>query len=216
MQRRKRRRRKRTVKEQIFISISIGLILGILVIYCLNVRFRPAVIAVATGHLSNQISDQIHAVVNGELEAAGINYDEICTIRCDSNGNIIALQTDMARLSQLKSVVSTQVAEEFDEGMLSETIEIPIGTLLTGLPFGGRGPCVSVVVLSVGDITAEFENEFYSDGINQTLHRVVLTVTAELRLLLPGGVHTFRDETRMVLAETVLLGDVPDSYFTMN
>lgn len=216
MQRRQRRRKPLSIKRQILISICVGLFLGILIVQCLNVRFRPAVIAIATGHLSNQISGQIHDVVNAELEAEGISYNEICTIRCDNSGNIIALQTDMARLSQLKSIITTQVAREFDDEVISETVEIPVGNLLTGLPFSGRGPCISVVVLSVGDISAEFENEFYADGINQTLHRVVLTVTAELRLLLPGGVHTFHDETRMVLAETVLLGDVPDSYFDVN
>lgn len=216
MQRRKRRRRPIPIRRQILTSICVGLFLGILMIQGLNVRFRPALIAIATGHLSNQISGQIHDVVNAELMAEGIRYDEICTIRCDDSGNLIALETDMARLSQLKSIITTQVAREFDDEVISETVEIPVGNLLSGLPFSGRGPCISVVVLSVGDISAEFENEFYSDGINQTLHRVVLTVTAQLRLLLPGGVYTFNDETRMVLAETVLLGEVPDSYFDVN
>ena len=64
----------------------------------------------------------------------------------------------------------------------------------------------------MGNISAQFDNEFFDQGINQTLHRVVLTVTAELSLLLPGGVHTYTDETKVVLAETVLMGQVPDSY----
>ena len=216
MVRRRQRRKPMTIRRQILTSIFVGLLLGIGAIQCLNARFRPAVIAIASGHLSNQISGQIHDVVNAELEAEGISYDEICTVRCDGNGKIVALQTDMARLSQLKSIITTQVAKEFDDELIAETVEIPVGNLFSGLPFSGRGPCVSVVVLSVGDISAEFENEFYADGINQTLHRVVLTVTAELRLLLPGGVYTFTDETRMVLAETVLLGEVPDSYFDVN
>lgn len=213
---RRRLRRYSSVKVQILTSVCVGLLLGIVVIHTLNARIRPAVAAIALDHLSNQISGQIHDVVNAELAVENITYQDICTIQQDATGQIVALQTDMARLSQLKSTITTQVAKEFDDGLIAERVEVPLGNLFPGLPFSGRGPSISVVVMSVGNISAEFENEFSSNGINQTLHRVVLTVTAQLRLLLPGGVYSYTDETKMILAETVLLGDVPDSYFDVS
>lgn len=213
MMRRRRWRRFHSTKVQILASVCGGLFLGMLFIHSLNAQVRPAVIAVASDHLSNQISGQIHDVVNAELAEEGITYNDICTVQWNSDGDIVALQTDMARLSQLKSTITTQVAKEFDNSLIAQEVEIPLGNLFPVLPFSGRGPSICVVVMSVGNISAEFENEFTSDGINQTLHRVVLTVTAQLRLLVPGGVYTYTDETQMVLAETVLLGDVPNSYF---
>ena len=203
-------------RHPLVLSALIGLLLGLSCIICANKLIRPTVITVARDHLSNQISGQIHDVVNAELLAEGISYQDICTLHLDGQGNVVALQTDMAKLSQLKSTITTQVVQEFDNSLLSQVVELPLGSILPAVPFSGLGPGLKIRVLSVGDISAEFENEFISDGINQTLHRVVLTVTADIRLLLPGGVYSYTDKTQMILAETVLLGDVPESYFDLN
>lgn len=212
MRRRRPPRRRGQRKIQLLVSVCSGLFLGILLIRAFNAQFRPEVIAIASDHLSNQISGQVCDVVNAELAEENITYDSICTIRRDSAGQISALQTDMAKLSRLQNAITTQVAQEFDSGLVAERVEIPVGNLVSSLPFTGRGPAISVVVQSVGNISAEFENEFFSQGINQTLHRIVLTVTADLSLLLPGGVYSYTDETHVILAETVLLGTVPDGY----
>lgn len=215
MMRRRRRHCPRgsgSVFAQLLASVGVGLLLGGVVIWQLNVRFRPALITVVSDHLSNQISGQICDVVNDVLAAEHISYDTICTIRYDASGKIAALQTDMARLALLQNTITTDVAQEFDNDLIAERVSVPVGSLLPGMIFSGHGPAVSAQVLTVGNISAGFENEFAAQGINQTLHRVVLTVTADLSLLLPGGVYTYTDETKMVLAETVLLGQVPNSY----
>ena len=214
--RRRRRRPKMpgrvSTRAQLLASVCAGLLLGGAVIWILNTRFRPALITVVSDHLSNQISGQICDVVNDVLAEEGISYDTICTIHYDASGRIAALQTDMARMALLQNTITTDVAREFDNSLIAERVSVPLGSLLPGVLFSGRGPSVSAQVMTVGNISAGFDNEFTAQGINQTLHRVVLTVTAELSLLLPGGVCTYTDETKMVLAETVLLGQVPESY----
>lgn len=212
MRRRRRPPRRGWQGRQILASICAGLFLGVLAIHFFNTRIRPDIVTIVSDHLSNQISSQICDVVNAELEDEGLTYDTICTVQYDSEGNIAALQTDMARLSLLQNTITTGVAQEFDNGLIAERVEVSLGSLLPGLIFSGRGPTITVVVQTVGNISAEFNNEFFAQGINQTLHRIVLTVTADLSLLLPGGIYTYTSETRMILAETVLLGQVPDSY----
>ena len=212
MRMRRRPRRRGSVRRQILCSIIIGIVLGSLIIHLFNTFFRPTAITVVSDHLSNQISGQICEVVNTVLADEGITYDTICTVQYDAQGNFAALQTDMARLVLLQITITTNVAQEFDNSLVSEKIYVPLGSLLPGLLFSGLGPELTVEVLTVGNISAQFDNEFFDQGINQTLHRVVLTVTAELSLLLPGGVYTYTDETKVVLAETVLMGQVPDSY----
>ena len=141
--------------------------------------FGRILFTIVSDHLSNQISSQICDVVNAELEDEGLTYDTICTVQYDSEGNIAALQTDMARLSLLQNTITTGVAQEFDNGLIAERVEVSLGSLLPGLIFSGRGPTITVVVQTVGNISAEFNNEFFAQGINQTLHRIVLTVTAD-------------------------------------
>lgn len=212
MRRKPRPPRRGSVRRQLLVSVCAGLLLGGLAIHFFNARIRPDIVTIVSDHLSNQISSQICDVVNAELADEGLTYDTICTIQYDAEGNIAALQTDMARLALLQNTITTDVAQEFDNSLIAEEVEVSLGSLLPGLLFSGRGPAITVVVQTVGNISAEFNNEFFDQGINQTLHRVVLTVSADLSLLLPGGIYTYTSETRMILAETVLLGRVPDSY----
>jgi sporulation protein YunB len=209
-------KRKPSLGVQLLLSAFVGLLLGSLFLYWLNTRLQPAVIAIAMDHLSNQISGEICQVVEQELEARQLSYDSICTLQRNEDGSIAALQSNMVLLTGLQSALTTQVAAAFDSDLVNERVEIPIGSLLPGYPFSGRGPHFTVEILAVGNISAQFENEFYADGINQTIHRVVLQIDAELTLLLPGGVCNYTDETSVILAETVLLGQVPEYYVSVS
>ena len=63
--------------------------------------------------------------------------------------------------------------------------------------------------------TADFENVFTSAGINQTLHRIMLNVRVECTLLIPGGTVDTTVEAQVCAAETLLVGQVPDSYLEL-
>ncbi|MBR1781326.1 MAG: sporulation protein YunB [Oscillospiraceae bacterium] len=197
---------------QILLSAAVGLLLGVLVIHQMNARLRPAVIVAASDFLDNQVSGEIFDVVDRVLAEREITYDSIYTQRWDASGGLRVLEADLTGLNALTSAVTREVATAFDSGLITQRVEVPMSLAFGGLSFSGRGPKIPVLVESVGNISARFENEFYAQGINQTLHRVVLHVDAELNLLLPGGVYTYVSETPIVLAETVLLGEVPGSY----
>lgn len=194
------------------ISMLVGLLLGTVVVYQMHTRLRPAVMAAASAYLDNQVSEEIYRVVQAQLEEQGIRYDSIYTPVYGRDGSMMALQTDLTQLHSITTAVTADVMQAFEGSLVSEQVKIPIGSLFGSLSLSGRGPSVTVEVLSVGNISANYENKFTSQGINQTLHQVVLHVTSDLDLLLPGGVTSYSSESDIILAETVLLGDVPESY----
>ena len=49
-------------------------------------------------------------------------------------------------------------------------------------------------------------------GINQTLHRIFLNIDAQLSVVIPGVDVTVNTETEVLLAESVIVGKVPDTY----
>lgn len=212
MRRRRHQRRGRRWSARILVGIIAGLLLGTGVVHLCDKAIRPNITAAATDQLANQIEDEIGEVVEALLADGAMKYSDICTVFWDENGRMRGLQTDMTQINQLKTKISTHVAEQFDNTIVNHKIEIPLGSVIPILPLQGWGPSITVVVLSAGNISAEFDNEFVSTGINQTLHRVALCVETKLHLLLPGGVYEYTEETRLVLAETVLMGEVPDSY----
>lgn len=211
-----RRSRKPHRRQQnsvwLLVWIVAGLFIGGGTIHLCDAAIRPNIIAAATDQLANQIEDEVGGVVEGLLADGALKYSDICTVFWDEDGQMRGLQTDMTQLNQLKTEIATHVAERFDDEIVNHTLEIPLGSVVPILPLQGQGPAITVVVLSAGNVSAEFDNEFVSTGINQTLHRVALRVQTKLHLLLPGGVYEYAEETRLVLAETVLLGEVPDSY----
>ena len=91
-------------------------------------------------------------------------------------------------------------------------LSIPVGTLTGSALLAGRGPRISVRMESVGSSSARFENRFTSAGINQTNHRIVLEVNVSVSILLPGFTTATQVANEVTVAETVIVGAVPDTY----
>jgi len=101
------------------------------------------------------------------------------------------------------------------EQITSDELEIPLGTLTGELLFSALGPSVRVRVQSIGHVSAAYQNEFTSVGINQTKHSVYLEMTIMINLLIPGDIITVQSVERVCIAETIIIGDVPDTYLNL-
>ncbi len=68
---------------------------------------------------------------------------------------------------------------------------------------------------SVGTATARLDNQFSSAGINQTRHKIWLEMRAVVRLVLPTGAKAVDVQTQILIAESIIVGDVPDSFINI-
>ena len=75
---------------------------------------------------------------------------------------------------------------------------------------------IAGAVDSVGEVTADYANSFTSAGVNQTLHRVCLDIHATVRLFLPGEVLPVSVSSSVCVAETVIVGETPDTYLNLD
>ena len=87
-----------------------------------------------------------------------------------------------------------------------------IGNLILPELFSGRGPGIPLMVLSISTSDASFRNAFTSAGINQTRHRIILDVDVHVSILLPGLTTYTKVSNEISVAETVIVGGVPDTY----
>jgi len=76
----------------------------------------------------------------------------------------------------------------------------------------GRGPRIRVRMESIGSSSAEFQNQFETGGINQTRHQIILELNVSVSILLPGFTTTTNVSNAVTVAETVIVGSVPESY----
>ncbi|MCI9678072.1 MAG: sporulation protein YunB [Oscillospiraceae bacterium] len=175
------------------------------------IHLRSLLGNLAVTRVSNMVSRLVVAAVDEAVQSGEVQYDRLITIEKDNEGHITALQSNMAGFNALQASISEDVLRRMEEISTSD-LSIPLGTLTGSALLAGRGPSFTVRMQSTGSCTATFSNDFSDAGINQTTHRILLNVDVSVSILLPG----FRTGTKVSntfsVAETVIVGAVPDSY----
>lgn len=196
--------------RQLVCSLFAGLMLSLVVILWINLQLRPMVLAVSDAHFSNEMSLIISRVLEEEADAS-LTYSDLVTLHYDENGTLSAVTTELETGNLLRSRVVTHLLSELSS-MEDETVSVPVGSL-TGLTvLSGHGWSIPVRLLGVANVHSTLDSTLTAAGINQSVHRIDLVVEAEVVLLLPGGPCAHSITTRIPVAETVLLGQVPDNY----
>jgi len=176
-----------------------------------TIHLRSLLGNLAVTRVSNMVGQVVTAAVNDAISSGDTLYTNLISMEKGEGGSITALHSNMAQFNRLQSAITQDVLTRLEQ--VSDTdLAIPAGTL-TGSPMlAGRGPELHIRMQSVGSCSAHFENEFDQAGINQTTHRILLCVDVSMSILLPG----FRTGTEVSnsfsVAETVIVGAVPESY----
>lgn len=190
--------------------LALALIIG--AAFLVRCRYMPFLLEAARTRVVNTASDHITAAVNGQIASGLIHYENIICLEKNTNGEITALRMNMAEVNRLKTVTVDLLSQELME-MDTEELSIPIGSILMPEFFAGKGPGLPIRVVSLSTADAEFFSEFTSAGINQTLQRILLELRINLTVLTPVGTESVEVASTVVVAETVIVGSVPQSYF---
>lgn len=176
-----------------------------------SARLRPAIETMAESSAKNRIAETVSTAAAEQLSAGRMADRDFITIETDAAGHITGLTRDLAAESLLRRDMVAAVTDAL-EPLCQESFGIPLGTLTGWLVFSGKGPSVRVRVLSFGDVEVEISQEFAEAGINQTHHQVFLDVSVTVYLLIPGETLSVETDNRFCVAETVIVGQVPDTY----
>lgn len=172
---------------------------------------RPMLAAAARYQVRSQVTAAVEQWAARDLQERGVDYSDFVTITRNEAGEITALSADMARLNLLRAELSAHLLERLEDSQLELTV--PVGSLLPIEPTWARGPELHLRALALGTASAEFESEFTSAGINQTRHRLWLELSVPVTVLLPGGGEELTVDSRLCVAETVIVGQVPQTWF---
>ena len=193
----------------IWLTVIFTLLLALTVAVVLHMK--PVVVDLATARTSNAVNRIVVAAVNDAVDSGRIDYEQLVDFDKDADGHVTALRSNMAAFNRLQASIADDILQRMAE-VSSTDLAIPIGTL-TGSPLlAGRGPCLRVRMQSVGTATARFDNQFSSAGINQTRHRIILDVDVHVSILLPGLTTYTKVSNEISVAETVIVGGVPETY----
>ena len=191
------------------LMLWIGLLFSMFVIQILEDRMRPMLVTVSEIQVQNAVTTLLEQTVASNLVYREFSYDNMVAIQRDDEGNITALITDMARMNQFRNEMVEQLLSELEE-LNENAIQVPMGSLINSELFWGKGPRIKVKTFTVGTVSAEFESEFSGAGVNQTLHKIWLSLSIPVKILLPGAKVESKVDTRVCVAETVIVGQVPN------
>lgn len=191
----------------VLLTAFVGVGLALIFIFQLNARLRPILLELACTQTSNSIT----AAIDEAVAAQAVTYTDLVTLERSESGDIVALTSNMAQANVLRAQLLDTALTALN-GLETLEMEVPLGTIFDWDLLSGVGPNVNVRVLYTGTASAEFDNVFSTAGINQTCHQIFFQVHADIAVLLPGRQCRTTVSTRVCIAETVIVGKVPETY----
>ena len=204
---RKRKKRKAVLFLSVFLSF---VVLSFVYVYCV---LKPVVIE-ATSHTIYSLSTSaVSNAVYDVLVKNNISYEDLVNIEYNDSGDITLISLETVELNLLTREFY-KVSQDYLDAMGIEGVDVSLGTF-SGIPFlSGLGPKINLKLVSIGAMTASFESEFASAGINQTNHSLYVKLYASVSLILPAYTERVDSVTEMLVAESVIVGKVPQVYLS--
>lgn len=200
------RRLKRTLQWLLLLTLLLFAIF-----LALRGKYRLVIQDLARTQVKNTTSDLTNDAIAKQIAQGNILYDRIVYFEKDLNGRITALKTNMSEINRLK----TDILQIINDEILSldtADIGIPLGSLILPEFLSGKGPAIPVHILSIRNSDAVFDSSFTQAGINQTLHQLTMVVSVDVAVLVLGQTDSFTINSEVVVAETVIVGEVPNTF----
>ncbi len=200
------RRFRNLVRFALILCVALGI-----AFLMLRSRYREVIRELAQTQVKNTTSDLTNDAIAKQIAKGEIRYDRIVYFEKDLNGRITALKTNMSEVNRLKTDILNIINDEI-LALDASDIGIPLGSLFLPEFFSGKGPAIPVHILSIRNSDAVFSSSFSQAGINQTLHKLVMVVNVDVAVLVLGETSSFSVNSEVVVAETVIVGEVPTTF----
>lgn len=149
------------------------------------------------------------------LVMAKYTYEDLINVIKDENGNIKMIGTNIISVNEIISDIPIKIQEELEKSE-NNNFNIKLGSFFGSKIFSGMGPNINIKIQLDGTVETDLKSEFTSQGINQTLHRVYLNLSCEVTILTPYNTIKQMIENQVLIAESVIVGTVPDAYYDIN
>ena len=191
--------------------LSVIIVIMLALFFMLRSKYRLIIEDLAQTQVKNTTSDLTNDAIARQIASDDIRYDRIVFFEKDLDGRITALKTNMSEVNRLKTDILNIINDEI-LALDHSDIGIPLGSLFFPEILSGKGPAIPVNILSIRNSDANFVSHFSQAGINQTLHRLNMEVSIDVAVLVLGQTSSFTMTSEVVVAETIIIGDVPQTF----
>lgn len=201
-----KRKRKITPIVAVLLIVPIGVLFIMAEIRISNVR--KELISYAA---RNAASAAATAGIENSLDTDKVRYADLIKFGRDQSGNIVSVTTDAYYLNKIGNNIGDEIDKHINK-MKSYIIKIPFSVLFSEQLINGRGPKMPLVFVMTGITTTDFENEFTAAGVNQTHHRIMMSITVNTYVIHSGNVTVVPYKTNVCIAESIVVGITPQTF----
>ena len=186
---------------------GIALLLTAVIVF-FEIRLKPVTASAAEIQAQALAAELISSSVSEVLEEIDNSTEKAEIITYSREGTVTSIHANAALTNRIKTRVTLKIQEELSE-VQNRRMDIPLGTILGSDLFSGTGPQIPLSLSLSGSIRSDFDSVLESGGINQTVHKLFLHITADITVLMP--LHSFKTtvHTSVLISETVIVGTVP-------
>ena len=202
---------RRHFRRFLFRAMVLGSI-PVLLFIAFRWKYTDALAELAQIQVTNATSDLINDAIDAQMVNGNIQYDRIVYFEKDLDGRITALKTNMSEVNRLKTAILNLINDEI-LAMDTSELGIPAGDFIFPEIFSGKGPSIPIRILSIRNSDASFHSAFSEAGINQTLQQLNMNIQVDVAVLVLGQTSNFTVSSQVVVAETIIVGQVPEMFF---
>ena len=187
-------------------------ILLIFAFFVMYIKFlvTPLMVDVSTSQIKVYGAKSMNYAIT-ETMNQNITYDDLVSIITDGQGKISMLQANTVKINNVSMMIERITLAHLLE-ISRNPISIPLGAF-TGISiFSGMGPPVMIDIYPYGDVSCKFLSQFISAGINQTQHKIYVSINAKVNVVLPFKKLTIAMDNEVLVCESVIIGQIPETY----
>lgn len=197
-------KKKRTLK----ILVSVLVVLVLIFLY-FHLYVYPQIVAINVAKIKSNTIEVLNSATSKTI--SGNDYSNLITILKDDDGNITMLSVNAQNVNKLNNDIMTEIQEVLSNRTVLD-YNIPIGQF-SGLPLlSGIGPNVSIKVLPIGNVNTAYKSQIASLSINQSYHKIYLTLKIEICIVLPLYTQNIEVSNQLLVAENIIVGKIPSTY----
>lgn len=154
----------------------------------------------------------INSIISNEITKIGTQ--NIIEYKYDTNGNIIAVNANVVTMNILNSKIADEIINQLSN-LNNVYVDIPLGSFFSSNLFSAIGPNIPIKIIPLSTVYTDYTTEFTSTGINQTQHKIFIKVNCKVAVLSSLVTNTQEIIIEIPIAETIIIGGVPNTYITI-
>ncbi len=199
---------RKNIKGSVIILVILLIILFLS--WLVNYNIKPLLLAISEMRAKTIATQVINEAIMSEL-AYKVKYEDLFVVKTDKENRITMLQANTMSMNRIAAETALRIQESLRQ-MSTKKVGIPLGSVLGSEIFANLGPSFNIDILPMGTVIVDFITDFEEAGINQTRHKIYLAINAQVRVVLPLASDVVDVATRIPVAETIIVGDIPQSY----